>query len=216
MLAAPGLETYKMKEVAKQCFQNPPHPGEEMEPYIQQMLEKSKEDGSEAADIGTIIHDALECHFTGEQRKQESVKIGHTEYHIDTFVHPAVKLIEENGWEIVASEKVLVNAKEGYAGTTDLIIKTRDGISGIADFKSKRTKPGKPVFHSETHPCQLAAYSMAHWGHIGYGANIYISTTEPGRVELKEYSALELHSAWLAFLAMRDLFIFTTSYDPRQ
>lgn len=216
VLHAPGLETYKMKEVAKACFQNPPHPGEEMDPYVKAMVEKSSEDAAGAADVGTLIHDALECAFTGEQRKADTVTIAHMEYHIDTFVHPALKLIENHGWEIVASEKVLVNAAEGYAGTTDLIIKTRDGITGIADFKSKRTKPGKPVEPSETHPCQIAAYSMAHWSNLGYGANIYISTTEPGRVEIVPYSPQELHAAWLAFLDMASLWRWLNSYDPRK
>lgn len=223
VLHAPGLETYKMKEVAKACFLNPPHPGEEMDPYVKAMVEKSSEDAAGAADVGTQIHAALERHFSSELSNTttadafpDTVKIGHMEYHIDTFVHPALKLIEQHGWEIVASEKVLVNAAEGYAGTTDLIIKTRDGITGIADFKSKRTKPSKPVEPSETHPCQIAAYSMAHWGNLGYGANIYISTTEPGRVEIVPYSPMELHAAWLAFLDMASLWRWLNNYDPRK
>lgn len=216
VLHAPGLETYKMKEVAKACFLNPPHPGEEMDPYVKAMVEKSSEDAAGAADVGTIVHDALECSFTGEQRKAESVKIGHMEYHIDTFVHPALELIKQHGWEIVASEKTLVNLAEGYAGTTDLIIKTREGEIGIADFKTKRTKVGKAVEPSETHPCQIAAYSMAHWSALGFGANIYISTTEPGRVEIVPYSHQELYAAWQAFLDMNSLYRWLNNYDARK
>lgn len=215
MLAAPGLEVYKMKEVARQCFLSPAHPGEDESGYIQAMLEKGKEDGANAADVGTLIHDALEAHFTGGKRQAETVKIGHMDYHIDTFIHPAVKLIEKKGYVIEASEKVLVNNKEGYAGTTDLIVRYND-FRGILDFKSKRTKPGKPAFPSETHCAQIAAYSMAHWGVLEYGANLYISTTEPGRVELVEWSPQQLATDWKAFLAMRDLWSWANGYDPRQ
>ncbi len=216
VLHAPGLETYKMKEVAKQCFANPAHPGEEEEQYVRAMVEKSSEDAAGAANTGVVIHSALEAHFRNEPCPVETIEIGHMVYHIDTFIQPAIKLIQEHGWEIVASEKVLVNAKEGYAGTTDLIIKTRDGEVGIADFKSKRSKPGKKIEPSETHPCQIAAYSMAHWGCLGFGANVYISTTEPGRVEIIPYSHKELHESWLAFLAMRDLYVWLNQFNPRK
>lgn len=213
VLSAPGLEGYKLRELAKQCYLNPAHPGEDMAGYVNAMLEKGKEDGAGAADIGTQIHACLEAHFTKQPIPQEYVTINGTDWQIDTFISPVERILNELGVQICGAEAVLVNANEGYAGTSDLPCHVR-GVPSIGDYKTKRTKPGEKVVPSETHPCQIAAYNMAKWGTLLHGFNIYISTTEPGRVELVEYSEKELDSAWSAFLNMRNLWEWQNDYSP--
>jgi hypothetical protein len=108
---------------------------------------------------------------------------------------------------------VLVNNREGYAGTTDLLL-----CNGILDYKSKRTKEGEKIVPSDSHPMQIAAYIMAHFGTLDgkRGINVYISTTEVGRVEVHEYTEQELKSAWQAFLACCVLYRYVNNYDPRK
>lgn len=216
MLAAPGLEIYKMREVAKQCFLNPPHPGEDMDGYVSSMLDKGKDDSREAMDAGTIVHKAMEQWLTTGTFEDVEVAVNGETKNVGKFVLPAVNVITEAGFEIVAAEKVLVNVREGYAGTTDLIARGPNGERAIVDFKSKRTKPGKKIDLLDSHMMQLAAYSKAYWGDEGdYCANLYISTTEPGRVELVDYTWIQMESAWRAFLCCRDLWVWTNNYDPR-
>lgn len=215
ILAVPGLERWAQEQVAIACFSNPPHPGEEQDGYVKAMVEKSKEGLDQAASTGTVIHAALEAAMRGTKGDVATVKIDHMEYHIDEFVVPVLNLIEEHAFRVISAETVLVNSTEGYAGTTDLIVETKDGKPGIIDFKSKRTKRNTPIIPSETHAMQIAAYSMAAHSKLGFGANIYISTTEPGRVEMVEYDFEKLNEDWKAFLNLRNLWIWKNGYDPR-
>lgn len=136
---------------------------------------------------------------------------------LQEFVNPAIDAVERLDLDTLASEKILVNTKDGYAGTTDLVM-GRFHVSAIGDFKSKRTKPGKPVEPNQDHALQIAAYHVAAHGCISEtdkGFNIYISTTEPGRVEVKEWSSKELVSSWSAFQNCLALWRYQTGYDPR-
>ena len=64
---------------------------------------------------------------------------------------------------------------------------------------------------------QIAAYCVAKFGSIKYnttGANVYISTTEPGRVEIVTYSATQLEESWSAFQAALKLWQYLKGYKP--
>ncbi len=219
-LAAHGLVDWKLRKVAEACFRCPPIAGEELDGYIADMVAKSKDDAKGAADLGTAIHAALEAELTcvpWEDREIDGVPVS-------SYVNYAVKKLGRLGIQIEASEQVLVNRWDGYAGTTDVLFTQGDHV-GVLDFKSKRTKVGEDVVPSETHPMQIAAYLAANWkkerdcpaikpNMIGY--NMYISTTEPGRVEVVQYGYKELCAAWEAFNACLTLWRFVHSYDPRQ
>lgn len=219
MLAAPGLERYKMMKVAEACYHNPPHPGEEMEGYVQNMLDKSKEDGMGAADLGTQVHAAIEALLKGNEYEDYEVEVAHGHScFISKLVEPAYAKIEELGLTIQSAETVLVNGSEGYAGTTDVVHRSAKG-KGILDWKSKRTKKDEPVTPNETHPMQIAAYFVAAFNDSyfddPYCMNVYISTTEPGRVEVVKYDREELIEAYKDFLCLTRLWRSQNKYDPR-
>jgi hypothetical protein len=116
------------------------------------------------------------------------------------------------------AEVVLVNDREGYAGTTDVVFESPYG-KGILDWKSKRTKPEEPIFPNETHPMQLAAYWMAHFCNSFFTdaicINVYISTTEPGRVDVVKYDRVQLLESYKDFLCLTQLWRRQNNYDPR-
>jgi len=219
MLAAPGLERYKMMKVAEACYASPPHPGEEMAEYVQNMLEKSKEDGMGAADLGTQVHAAIEALLKGNEYENYEVEVanGHSCW-ISKLVEPAFNKIEEHGLNVINAELVLVNNAEGYAGTTDVVHRSKRG-KGILDWKSKRTKEGEPIFPNETHPMQIAAYYVAAFNDSEFDdalcMNVYISTTEPGRVDVVRYEREQLIEAYKDFLCLTRLWRSQNNYDPR-
>jgi len=93
-----------------------------------------------------------------------------------------------------------------------------NGKQGILDFKSRKTKPTYPCEPWETEPMQIAAYCMAKFGSIQYGAcgaNVYISTTEPGRVEIVSYDDVTLDKAWSAFKSALHLWQLLKNYRPK-
>lgn len=223
MVASPGLVRHQLKEVAKACWMNPAHPGEDMDQYVEAMIEESGKATGEAADLGTLIHNAIDSVIRGNEYKDVEVVLSTGAKHkLSEFVEPALTKLNSLRLQVVCSEKVVVNPYHGYAGTTDLIWK-QDDLYGIADWKSRKTKPGKPVEPYETQPMQIAAYIAAHFGENGEfpldgkaeGYNIYISTTEVGRVEVVHYSYSQLASAWLDFLALARLYRTVNKWDPR-
>lgn len=223
MMSSFGLEIHKMKEVAKACYNNPPHPGEDIDQYISAMLDKAGEDASHAADLGTIVHTAIEDFFTvGGYQDGDIILPSGFSCRLFDLVNPALVKFCELQVDVSFPEKVLVNLEHGYAGTTDIIWRSDSGV-GILDWKSKRTKLNEPVKPIDSHPMQIAAYIAAHYGNNvadekfegTKGYNIYISTTQPGRVDVVEYGPKELFKAWQAFLACCELWRYTNGYDPR-
>jgi hypothetical protein len=65
---------------------------------------------------------------------------------------------------------------------------------------------------------QLAAYAVARWGEEALesvtAANVFISTTEPGRMEVCKHE--NLRGEWEAFKAACVLWRRLKGYDPRK
>lgn len=214
MLAAPGLVSWQIEEAVKAAANAPIQPGENVDEYVKAIREKASQQVGDAADLGTRIHKALEDFFlTGKAAPDDLLQ----------YVEPAIAKVGELGVRPITSECVLVNAPYGYAGTTDLIFDDAEGSCGILDFKSKKTKPGEKPFKSFEHRMQLSAYWMANWGpnfEMTFPAsalayNVYISTTEPGRVDAVKYDDTDLREAWDGFKACLALYRYTKGYDAR-
>jgi hypothetical protein len=118
-------------------------------------------------------------------------------------------------------EVVAVNEDLGYAGTLDMPWRGTE-VMGLMDYKTTKTKPGEPVIPRLTHAMQLAAGLTAYNGNwITFGQatraqNIFISTTEPGRVDVVEYDGQDLGEAWEAFKACLELWRVVNKHDPRK
>jgi hypothetical protein len=65
---------------------------------------------------------------------------------------------------------------------------------------------------------QIAAYARAYFGEEApaSGANLYLSTTEPGRAELLQYNTERIAHEYQAFLHACALWRHLHNYDPRQ
>jgi hypothetical protein len=206
ILDKPQLGDWKLEQMALAAFNSPANGSEPFEVYHQHLLTKAFEQVSDAADLGTAIHAALESHFQGQP-----IEAG-----MDTYVEPVARLIEREGISFNEHELRLVNAQVGYAGTTDAVI-SKAGQTGILDFKSRKTKPGVACTPWETEPLQIAAYGVAKFGHVPeIGANVYISTTEKGRVEICWHSYEDLAEAWKTFQSCVQIWQYLKSYRPPQ
>jgi len=206
ILDKPQLMDWKLEQVSLACYNCPPTGDEPFEGYHQHILHKAFEQVSDAADLGTAIHAALESHFQGQPVEPE----------MSVYIDPVASLIERQRIQFTEHELRLVNAQVGYAGTTDAVI-TQDGDSGILDFKSRKTKPGILCTPWETEVLQIAAYGVAKFGHVPeIGANVYISTTEKGRADIVWYTHKELAEAWTTFQSCVQIWQYLKSYRPPQ
>jgi len=216
MLAAPGLDNWKMEQLIEACYNEAIGcSNQRFTDYIDEYAARVKEAAftqvGDAADLGTKIHAALERYYTAEELPEDDEQLR-------AMVLRTTDRVRGLGVKVIHAEKVLVAPRYGYAGTTDIIFE-RDG-AGVLDFKSKRTQPGKKIFSADSHPMQIAAYWQA-WFDDGdfppdaQGINVYISTTEPGRIEVVEYDDIALSKAWGAFKACLELYRYSTGYDAR-
>jgi hypothetical protein len=208
VIAKPQLENWKLNQVAIAALKNPKQPGESDEYWIKRVVEASKAPTQEAADLGSRIHEALELATSG-QPFDEALRV---------HVEPVIEWITKTGIKIVEREVVLVNPEEGYAGRCDALFRFGKAGMGVIDFKTRKTEARKAVTPYDGQGAQLAAYAAAYFGAAALPkcllANVYISTTEPGRMEVCKHP--DPAGEYEFFLHCAAAWRKVKQYDPRQ
>lgn len=208
VLAKPGLETWKLNQVALATLRTPKTESESAEYWCNRVRDVAFEQVEQAADLGTMIHGALERAMDGQPYDQE----------LAVYVEPVLAWRETTGIEIVEREIPLVNKVHGFAGTSDVFFRYGKNGIGILDYKTRKTKPGEKVTAYDNQAQQLAAYAATYWGEDRIGdvlaANVFISTIEPGRMEVVKHT--DLAKDWEAFKLIAALWRYQKGYDPRE
>ena len=154
-----------------------------------------------------MIHGALEFAMAGEVYDPE----------LRAYVEPVIRWKEGVGIDIAEREVRLVNLDHGFAGTADAMFRYGTSGIGILDYKTRKTKPGEKVLAYDNQSLQLAAYAATYWGEDNISrvlaANVFISTTEPGRMEVVKHE--NLSNDWDAFKLVAELWRYLKEYDPR-
>ena len=145
-------------------------------------VEKAAQITQESANIGTVMHNSLEKHVKGQERKPGSNLIHQK-------AHKMANVIIENGLKDVTEvwgSEVSLHYPELYAGTTDLV-GVYNGAPAIMDFKQARRLKKKEWV--EDYFLQLVAYSEAH-------NKIYDTQINAGRVfictQANEFQTFEI------------------------
>ena len=128
-----------------------------------------------------MIHGALELAMASQPYADD----------LRPYVEPVLAWKRQTGIEIIDREIRLVNKAEGFAGTADVLFRYGQQGIGILDYKTRKTVPGRPVGAYDNQAMQLAAYAATYWGPENIdrvlAANVFISTTEPGRMEMVKH-----------------------------
>lgn len=206
ILAKPGLDRWKLNKAVEAALDTTRDEGEPDERYHSRIIERSYEETSEAAKLGTRIHDAIDESFDGVEPAED----------LRQFVTPTLDYLNALNLTDIVREKVVVNASEGYAGRVDLLA-TYGRSNIVIDFKTKKTKEGVKVTPFDFQATQIAAYAMAAFGSLDrcIGANVYISTTEPGRIETATYDEEKLRSEYALLQNVCSIWRHLKNYDPR-
>ena len=145
-------------------------------------VEKAAQITQESANIGTVMHNSLEKHVKGQERKPGSNLIHQK-------AHKMANVIIDNGLKDVTEvwgSEVSLHYPELYAGTTDLV-GVYNGAPAIMDFKQARRLKKKEWV--EDYFLQLVAYSEAH-------NKIYDTQINAGRVfictQANEFQTFEI------------------------
>jgi hypothetical protein len=204
VLGKDSLSDWKHRQITEAAFMTQPKPGEFPAAYHTRIIEAAFKQVGDAAERGTRIHKAIEQHFQGEAY----------DYDLAVYVEAVDCWLQTHGVELIRQEVRCCNIGEGFAGTTDAEIIAM-GVRGILDFKTRKTKRGKAVEPYETQVMQIAAYANTVLPLDGVGVNVYISVTEPGRIDATWYSREEVAEAWEMFKHCAALWRYMKGYDPR-
>ena len=207
IMAKPGLEKWKLNQVALATLRTPKADEESEEYWCNRVRNAAFEQVEEAADLGTMVHNALDRAMAGDEYDPE----------FRVYVEPIMEWKSETGILIVERELRLVNETHGFAGTADVLFRYGQNGIGILDYKTRKTKPGEKVRAYDNQALQLAAYAATYWGEENIGrvlaANVFISTTEAGRMDVVKHESLARD--WEAFKLITALWRYVKGYDPR-
>jgi hypothetical protein len=203
------LKNWQFNQIALASIRAPKQPDETEEYYCQRIQDEAFAQVQDAADLGTRIHASIDAAL------EEPDKV---DPEMVPYVQPAMDwLRNEAEIEPIEREVSLVSRQYGYAGTVDFVGWAKNRTPVVLDWKTRKTQPGKPVKPFDGQMMQIAGYGFCYWGEDTpfFGANVVISTTEPGRVEILRYTPAELKESMEAFKHLCCVWRHMKGYDPR-
>lgn len=201
ILDKPALTAWKVEQAVLTVLTSPRLPDEATDAFVKRVLQVDREQDAEASkarELGSFIHESIENALNGEDWISD----------VDIYVRPVLEALKEFG-KSTKTEMIVVG--NGYAGRVDCVFET-DSVITIIDFKTTKNLP------KESYPeakLQLSAYA-AGLGNTGnkiiQTANIYISTTEAGKI------AIFAHDDWQetfrsAFVPLQKLWGWINDYQ---
>ena len=211
ILPKPALDKWGRDQVAKSAFANPPIDGEDEDSYAKRMGNLAYRQTREAAEFGTAFHKAAEDLFDGKPMDEK----------FREYLEPVMEWKERKKITFLEREVTLANTTFGFAGTVDLICENSQGTKIIADYKTRKSHPSYPMRPYGPEIVQISAYAVLRFGPKAvedeeiYGANLFVSSTEPGRFETCGYEPPELAKGWSLFKAIMATWRGLKNYDPR-
>lgn len=180
----PALIQWMQQQVLMASLTLPRNPNESESDFIDRIMRDSKEQGKRAADAGTDIHAAIESHYIGQPTGK------HPE-HVNSVKNALITHFGDQKW---VAERSFAHSL-GFAGKVDLHC---DMV--VVDVKSKEFDDPDSVKGYEEHMIQLSAYK------VGLGlpsnarcANVFVSRSVPGLVQVIEWSPQDIERGWQMF-----------------
>ena len=122
---------------------------------------------------------------------------------------------QANARTVLWTERVLVNAELGYAGTADLLIEHPVHGLALVDLKTQGVKPGGKAVAYASWGYQLGAYRRA-LGQSVACLNLIVNSREPAEPVESCWSEENLAAGWEAFEAALTLWRVEKNFDPRK
>lgn len=207
--AKPGLDNWKKEQVAKAAFAYPYNDGvQDEQEYVEFVLSSAESQMSKARDLGTEIHGAIERFLKNPQYMPGyDFVTPDPDDHPDHVMAAVNALIEFKAWGQPFRAERSFASTLGYGGCLDFCTDTH-----IADFKVVDSLSKKLDYPDRN--SQLASYSMGVHGKLVRCANVFLSSSEPGRYLLREWTKEELEYGWALFLAAKKLWEVSNKYEP--
>ena len=184
--AKPGLNVWLQEQAILAALTLPRLPDELESVWLKRVVQDSKSQARDAADLGTEIHAAVQGFYEG--RKASAFPV-----HVQTCTNAIEGLYGARNW---VAERAFAH-EMGFGGKVDLHC---DGI--VIDVKTKDFDDPAKVIGYDEHLMQLAAYRVGLGMPEARCANVFISRTNPDVVAVKEWAEEDLARGWKMFTAL--------------
>lgn len=168
--------------------------------WLKRVLTDSKQQGKDAADLGTEIHAAIQGYYEGRTASKYP-------HHVESCKNAIQTLYGARTW---VCEKAFAH-ELGFGGKCDMHNTDGDGI--VIDIKTKDFKDlSKPLAYDE-HMLQLAAYR------IGLGlpkarcANVFVSRNNPDLAHIHEWAEDDIQRGWEMFTRLLEYWQLKNNHE---
>lgn len=210
MKAAPQLVRWLVRQALLAAITLPRNAYESDDAFMARAEEDSKEQARKAAERGTQLHAAIQGSFEGKPVASEDLP----------YVEPVRAWLAQRygleGWEAEQS----FASPYGYGSKADI---SNRRIPAVGDFKCKDFGPEKQAkeLAYDEHVMQLASnrigflhkYADVRWNAADC-FNIFVSTSNPGLIRVREWDELEIEKGWRMFQHCLGLWQEEKNYFP--
>lgn len=182
----PVLNQWIQKQVLLAALTLPRSEDENDDSFVARVLEDSKQQGRDAADLGTAIHASIQAFFEGVDDQS----------YIDHRKGCVSALNGEYGDRIWVAERSFAHDM-GFGGKCDLHCTEGDGI--VVDIKTKDFDDPSKVEGYDEHLMQLSAYRVGLGIPQAECSNVFVSRTTPGLTVIKKWTQEDLDRGWKMF-----------------
>lgn len=185
----PVLNQWIQKQVLLAALTLPRSEGENDESFIDRVIVDSREQGKQAADVGSAIHASIQAFYEGVDDK----------YYVEHRKGCVRALQELYGDRIWISERAFAH-ELGFGGKCDLYSPQGKGI--VVDVKTKDFDDPEKVDGYDEHLMQLAAYRVGLGIPDAECSNVFVSRTVAGLTATKVWTQEELARGWEMFYSL--------------
>ncbi len=195
--AKPGLNVWLQEQAILAALTLPRYENELESVWLKRVVQDSKSQAREAADLGTEIHTAVQGFYEG--RKASAFPI-----HVQTCTKAIESHYGARNW---VAERAFAH-EMGFGGKVDL---HSDGI--VIDIKTKDFSDPSKVVPYDEHLMQLAAYRVGLGMPEARCANVFISRTNPDLAVVTEWAEEDLQRGWKMFTALLSFWQYKNQYE---
>lgn len=187
--AKPGLNVWLQEQAILAALTLPRHENEPESAWLKRVVQDSKAQARDAADVGTEIHAAIQGFYEGQKASAYPI-------HVQTCTRAIESRYGAKNW---IAERSFAH-EMGFGGKVDLHCE-----DVVIDIKTKDFEDPAKVIPYEENLMQLAAYRVGLGVPKARCANVYVSRTNADLAVIKEWEeedlirGFEMFSALLSF-----------------
>jgi hypothetical protein len=207
VIAKPELTAWLQEQAVLAALTLPRIAGESEDAFAKRVVADSQSPRDGAADFGTGFHHGAERVAKSLEVDPKGPAAAWLGHYRDWFQANCVRLV----W----TERVLVDAALGYAGTADLLIEHQAYGLTLVDLKTTKIKAGAKATPYKSWCYQLAAYRRA-LGQPVRCMNLIVNSAEASAPVEHVWADEDMERGWVAFESARKLWVIEKGYEPAQ